>query len=411
MISEPMLALMLRRAVIEGRLKVRFPSGLIREYGRGEPVVAIEICTTQALRKLLFDPGCAIPDLYINGDIRVTHGSVYDVAALCFRNLERVSNTGFTPLRKSVRRTIQSLTGSTSAFHSARNARHHYDIDERIYRLFLDDDLQYSCAYFSRPNMALEDAQEEKKQRLIAKLLMTNGMRVLDIGCGWGGLALSIASAYPSASILGVTLSPRQLALARARAAEAGVADRVDFQLKDYRELTGSFDRIISVGMFEHVGPGDYRRFFRKIRSLLGADGVALLHTIGRSGPPAPTSPWIRKHIFPGGHIPAFSEIAPAIESEGLVMGDVEVLRLHYAETLRHWRRRFAAKRDKAAIILSEEFCRTWEFYLAASEASFRFLDHVVFQIQLLGSNRASPLTRDYMLHTPSYRQPAMAHA
>jgi cyclopropane-fatty-acyl-phospholipid synthase len=360
--------------------------------------------------RLLTDPDYAFADAYAKGDIRITRGAVYDVIATLFRNLGRHQATWKSRGERLFRKMAQRIGGANSIMNSRRNARRHYDIDERLYRLFLDDDMQYSCAYFERPDMTLEEAQTAKKRHIIAKLHIPAGARVLDIGCGWGGLALSVARANPSVSVLGVTLSPRQLEVARDRALRAGLSNRVEFQLKDYRELDGTFDRIVSVGMFEHVGPRDYGAFFGQVCALLAPEGVALLHTIGRTGPPAPTNPWIRKHIFPGGHIPALSEIIPAIEGSRLITGDVETLRLHYAETLLHWRRRFGARRNEARRLYDEEFCRMWEFYLAGSEASFRWLDYVVFQIQLLKSIAATPIVRDYMLgETEPRRSEAVA--
>jgi cyclopropane-fatty-acyl-phospholipid synthase len=278
---------------------------------------------------------------------------------------------------------------------SRRNAAHHYDINGAIYDLFLDADRQYSCGYFAGTS-DLETAQLAKKRHLAAKLDIKPGHRVLDIGSGWGGLGIYLAK-HAECEVTGVTLSREQLTIARQRTATEGLAASVQFEFQDYRQLRGRFDRIVSVGMFEHVGINHYLTFFRKIRALLSEDGIALIHTIGRSEPPGITNPFIAKYVFPGGYIPALSEIATAVERAGLIVTDVEVLRLHYAATLRAWRDRFIANWDKAAAIKDERFCRMWEFYLAGSEAAFRYQNLVVFQLQLTKQIDALPLTRDYM--------------
>jgi len=274
----------------------------------------------------------------------------------------------------------------------------HYDLSVDLYRLFLDHDMQYSCAYFQRPEMTLEEAQSAKQRHIAAKLLLEPDLKLLDIGCGWGGLGLYLARSF-KVDVLGVTLSGEQLAVAVERARSEGLASRARFAIKDYRELGERFDRIVSVGMFEHVGVNHYNIFFGTCARLLNPDGVMLLHTVGRSGPPSVTSAFVRKHIFPGGYVPALSEVVTAIEKAGLVVTDVEILRLHYAETLKNWGKRFAANRDKAKAIYDERFCRMWEFYLAASEASFRWQDLVVFQIQIAGKNDTLPIVRDYIVN------------
>ncbi len=276
------------------------------------------------------------------------------------------------------------------------NVGHHYDLSDDLYNLFLDGDRQYSCAYFSDFEDSLEQAQENKKHRIAAKLLLEPGHLVLDIGSGWGGLAIYLAREY-GVRVTGLTLSTEQLNVSRARARDASLDDRVKFELLDYREITGQFDRIVSVGMFEHVGINHYPTFFGKVAELLNDDGIALLHTIGRGDGPDMTDPWFQKYIFPGGYIPALSEVVPELERAGLWTTDVEVLRLHYAQTLRHWRKRFLANRAKAVALYDERFARMWEYYLVASEMSFRNLDNMVFQIQMAKRMDAVPLTRDYM--------------
>jgi cyclopropane-fatty-acyl-phospholipid synthase len=276
-----------------------------------------------------------------------------------------------------------------------RNARHHYDIDLNIYDLFLDSDKQYSCAYFT-PGADLETAQLAKKRHIAAKLALSPGQRVLDIGSGWGGLGLYLAR-VASADVTGITLSEEQLRYARARAERESQAARAKFELEDYRRVRGRFDRIVSVGMFEHVGVNHFKAYFRKIRDLLADDGVALVHSIGRTDGPGYTNPFIAKYIFPGGYYPALSEVLPVIERLGLIVSDIEVLRLHYADTLKAWRERFLANRARAAEFKGEEFCRMWEFYLAGSEAAFRWQQLMVFQLQLIKRIDALPVTRDYM--------------
>jgi len=277
-----------------------------------------------------------------------------------------------------------------------RHVAHHYDLPLEHYRRFLDADLQYSCAYFADPSFSLEQAQEAKKRHIAAKLVLEPGLRVLDIGCGWGGLALSLAE-MERVEVVGVTLSREQLTVARKRAKQAQLEERVRFALQDYREIDGQFDRIVSVGMFEHVGTPNYAAFFRKIRNLLTAEGIALIHSIGRINGPAITSAWTRKYIFPGGHIPALSEVAPVIERAGLIVTDVEILRLHYAETLRRWRERFVESHRQEGRLSDQRFCRMWEFYLASSELAFRYGGLMVFQAQLARQVDSVPLTRDYM--------------
>jgi cyclopropane-fatty-acyl-phospholipid synthase len=297
-------------------------------------------------------------------------------------------------LRRFVRRAMQYNPATRSKLHVA----HHYDLSGKLYDLFLDRDRQYSCAYFSSVGETLEDAQIGKKRHIAAKLnLDKSGLKVLDIGCGWGGLALDIARDR-RAEVLGVTLSEEQIAIARRRSDAAGLAENCRFKLVDYRALNGTYDRIVSVGMFEHVGVAYYAAFFAKIKTLLKDDGVMLLHTIGRSDGPGSTNPWIAKYIFPGGYAPALSEIMQVIEKSGLVVTDIEVLRLHYAETCNHWRKRFVANRAAAKRLYSEQFCRMWEFYLAGAEMAFRHDGQVVFQIQLTKRQDAVPLTRDYMI-------------
>ncbi len=273
---------------------------------------------------------------------------------------------------------------------------HHYDLDGRLYSLFLDADRQYSCAYFERPDQSLDDAQLAKKRHLAAKLLLKPGQRVLDIGSGWGGLGLYLAEMAGSA-VTGVTLSEEQLAVANERATEKNIADKAQFRLQDYRDITEQFDRIVSVGMFEHVGVTHYNTFFRKCAQMLDDDGVMVLHSIGRSEGPGITNPWIAKYIFPGGYIPALSEVLPAVERAGLLVTDIEILRLHYADTLKAWRQRFLAHREEVEKIYDKRFIRMWEFYLASSEMAFRQQNLMTMQIQVTKRQGVVPITRDYI--------------
>ncbi|MEK0081992.1 class I SAM-dependent methyltransferase [Benzoatithermus flavus] len=346
--------------------------------------------------KVLEDPGLVLGEAYMDGRVVIEQGSIYDLLELGARQMFAAAGNGV-PLPRRVAGWIgRRLHQWNPAGRARRNVAHHYDLSGELYRLFLDSDRQYSCAYFASPGMTLEEAQHAKKRHLAAKLLLRPGQRVLDIGSGWGGLGLYLAR-IAGCDVTGLTLSEEQLKESNARAAAAGLAERVRFRLEDYRATTGSFDRIVSVGMFEHVGVNHYGTFFRKVRDLLKPDGVAVLHAIGRAHGPWYTHPFIRKYIFPGGHLPALSEVLPAIERAGLWVTDVEILRLHYAETLRAWRQRFLASRDKAKALYDERFCRMWEFYLAACEVFFREQDGMVFQIQLARSRDAVPLTRDYI--------------
>ena len=302
------------------------------------------------------------------------------------------------PLRRLRRiRHWMMRRAENDASRSKRNVAHHYDLDGRLYALFLDSDRQYSCAYFDHPDASLEEAQAAKKRHIAAKLLVDRGHSVLDIGSGWGGMGLYLAQVAGAGSVRGITLSEEQLEASRRRSATACLQDRVQFELEDYRATKGTFDRIVSVGMFEHVGVPSYDAYFQACRGLLKEDGVMLLHTIGRSGTPYPTNPWITKYIFPGGHLPVLSEMMPAIERAGLIVTDLEILRLHYAYTLKAWRERFMAHREEVLRLYDERFCRMWECYLAKSESAFRWQDAVVFQLQLTRRNDVVPVTRDYI--------------
>jgi cyclopropane-fatty-acyl-phospholipid synthase len=332
--------------------------------------------------------------------LTVEEGTIADVLEILLSNVGAGAQPWLLKARARLRRCWRTLAQFNRMARARRNVAHHYDLSGTLFDLFLDADRQYSCAYFERPNATLEEAQMAKKRHIASKLRLDRpGLKVLDIGSGWGGLALDLAR-NAKADVLGVTLSKEQLAMADARAQSLGLADRCRFEFADYRAVKGPFDRIVSVGMFEHVGVTYYDAFFAKLHDLLTEDGVALLHTIGRTDGPGATNPWTAKYIFPGGYTPAMSEVLASIERSGLYVTDVEVLRLHYAETLKEWRARFAKNWNKAAALYDERFCRMWEFYLAGAEMSFRYDHLVVFQFQLAESLSALPLTRDYMLES-----------
>jgi cyclopropane-fatty-acyl-phospholipid synthase len=334
--------------------------------------------------------------LFVEGRLLVEQGTILDLLQLLLQDTHgEFDELPLHRLRKIRARMMRRA--ENNAAQSKRNVAHHYDLDGRLYSLFLDSDRQYSCAYFDHPDMSLEEAQMAKKRHIAAKLMVDPGHSVLDIGSGWGGMGLYLAQVAGAKRVKGVTLSEEQLDVSRKRSATACLQDRVQFELQDYRTTKGSFDRIVSVGMFEHVGVPSYDAYFQACRNLLKADGVMLLHTIGRTGTPYPTNPWITKYIFPGGHLPVLSEMMPAIERAGLMVTDVEILRLHYAYTLKAWRERFMAHREEVLRLYDERFCRMWECYLAMSESAFRWQDAVVFQLQLTRRNDVVPLTRDYI--------------
>ncbi len=388
----------LRKLIHYGRLTVVDAHGRSHLFD-GRPAaellpVTIRLHDPRLHWMLPLRPSMAVGEGYMEGTMTVEGGGIYDFLALASENLCRKDqrNGYHEPMAKLLRWFHHWNPVGTSR----RNAAHHYDLSEPFYRLFLDSDRQYSCAYFADPEMSLDEAQAAKKRHIASKLRLKDGQTVLDIGSGWGGLALTIAR-LADITVTGITLSAEQLRASQRRAEEAQLSQRVRFLLTDYREIAGKFDRIVSVGMFEHVGAPHYLTFFRRLRSLLAEDGVALLHAIGRSHGPGTTNPWIRKYIFPGGYSPALSEVLAAVERSGLFVTDVEILRPHYADTLRHWRHRFAARRAEAASLYGEKFCRMWEFYLAGAETAFRYQGHMVWQMQLARRPDAVPRTRNYM--------------
>ncbi|HKS65004.1 MAG TPA: cyclopropane-fatty-acyl-phospholipid synthase family protein [Xanthobacteraceae bacterium] len=380
-----------------GTLRLTTARGTVLQFGdgTGEPV-AIRFKTRWTELAILLDPELAVGEAYMDGTLVVERGSIADFLLLAMSQDYGGKAPWFGRLQWVVRYLWRRLAQFNPPARSRANVAHHYDLDKRLYSLFLDADRQYSCAYFEHPEQSLDDAQLAKRRHIAAKLLVEPRARVLDIGSGWGGMALYLAEMC-GARVTGVTLSEEQLALSRERAEEKGLASRVAFRLQDYRDVTERFDRIVSVGMFEHVGVVHYDAFFRKCAELLEGDGAILLHSIGRSEGPSITNPWIGKYIFPGGYIPALSEVLPAVERAGFLVTDIEVLRLHYAETLKHWRDRFLAHRDDLERIYDARFIRMWEFYLAASEMSFREQGMMVFQLQLAKRQGVVPNTRDYI--------------
>jgi cyclopropane-fatty-acyl-phospholipid synthase len=393
-----MLQRIIERLVRTGNLKVTSADGSSHIFGDGggDPVHVV-FRTRHAERAVALDPMLALPEAFMDSEMDLVEGDVLGLLRIAYQNMGPSGvEAAWTKALEGLRNAFRRLQQLNTTGRSRRNVQRHYDLSGEMYKLFLDTDMQYSCAYFERPDMTLEEAQLAKKRHLAAKLRMKPGQNVLDIGSGWGGLGLYLARNF-EADVLGVTLSTEQHAVSTERAHAEGLENHVHFELRDYRHLTERFDRIVSVGMFEHVGVNHYRTFFEKCATLLKPDGVMVLHSIGRSGPPCATNAFIRKYIFPGGYIPALSEVLPVIEKAGLMVSDVEILRIHYAETLKNWRERFMANRERAKEIYDERFCRMWEFYLAGSEAAFRWQDLMVFQIQLTHRNDVVPLTRDYI--------------
>jgi cyclopropane-fatty-acyl-phospholipid synthase len=390
-----LLFILLRRYIRRGSIAITTARGRTYHFGdgNGRPL-AVRFTTAKAQRAVMLDPELKLGEAYMDGSLVVERGSIADVIEVLL-NQEPLEppNWALVRLLRYLFRRLQQFNWRSRSRH---NVAHHYDLDGRLYSLFLDGDQQYSCAYFETPDTSLDDAQLAKKRHLAAKLRLKPGAKVLDIGCGWGGLALYLAE-IAGAQVTGITLSQEQFQRAQARAIERGHAQDATFRLIDYRDVEGRFDRIVSVGMFEHVGVGFYETYFGKCAKLLADDGVMVLHSIGRSGPPSITNPWIAKYIFPGGYIPALSEVLPAIEHAQLMVSDVEVLQLHYAETLKAWRQRFLAHRDEVVRLYDQRFVRMWEFYLACSEMAFRASDMVVFQIQMTKRKGMVPATRDYI--------------
>ena len=390
-----------KRVIKTGSLEMVDGKGIVHTYGDGSGrKVRVRFADKATERAVILNPELKVGECFMDGKLIVEEGTIYDFIELVLTNLNeddrRGGRAGWMNLIAGLRYLTRRIRQHNSLSRSRKNVAHHYDLDGRLYDLFLDSDKQYSCAYFESPDADLEDAQLAKKRHLAAKLCLEPGMEVLDIGSGWGGLGLYL-SQLAEVDVTGVTLSEEQFEVSNARAAEKGLSDHARFHLRDYRTLDGPFDRIVSVGMFEHVGVGYYQEYFDKCRDLMAPDGSMVLHSIGRFDGPNETNSWVQKYIFPGGYIPALSEVIPAIEKAGLCITDIEILRLHYAETLKAWRERFMARRDEARDLFDERFCRMWEFYLASSESAFRHQGLMVFQIQISRDQQAVPLTRDYI--------------
>ena len=391
-----MLTLAALRSIIHtGSLRVVDSRGRVHNVGdHSRPICTIRFHDRWLDYTIGLNPGLIVGEAYMDGRLTIEEGTLYDFLDLSARNFAQIDSNPWYGLLSRIGRKLDHFNPIGKA---RRNVAHHYDLSDQLYDLFLDKDRQYSCAYFTDPGESIDTAQENKKRHLASKLLLTRSrLKVLDIGSGWGGLGLYLAR-EANADVTGVTLSVEQHRVSERRASEADLRDRVRFHLRDYREERERYDRIISVGMFEHVGAPHYLEFFRKVKDLLNDDGVMVLHSIGRMEPPSGSNAWIKKYIFPGGYVPALSEVFTAVEKVGLWATDVEILRLHYAETLRAWRIRFNEKREAARALYDERFCRMWEFYFIAFEVAFRHMGLMVFQLQLAKQQHAVPMTRDYM--------------
>ncbi len=402
-----MLEGLVKKFVKVGRLRIVYPSGRVGEYGDGSgPEVALRLKDRLTLVRLALAPEMALGDCYMDGALVLEAGEIYDLLDLIGRNFahDPIRRRPQSALRRHWFRLLRRSRQINDRVRARRNVSHHYDLSNDLYRRFLDADMQYSCAFFAEPNFSLEEAQAAKKALIASKLRLGPDQRVLDIGCGWGGLGLTLADRTPGGEVIGVTLSEAQLEVARERAQRARSAAR--FELCDYRDVKGCFDRIVSVGMLEHVGQPNYQAFFDAVARLLKEDGVAVIHAIGRRDEPGLTNPWVAKHIFPGGYIPALSEILPAVERAGLWVTDIEILRLHYAETLKCWRERFLRERRAIEEAYDARFVRMFEYYFAVSEVAFRYGGHMVFQLQLAKRVDALPLTRAYMDDEGAARAP-----
>ncbi len=393
-----LLAHFLDHVLLRGDLRLIDARGKQWRFGDGAPPRATIRLHKRSLHwRLAVNPKLVIGEAFMDGTLTVEQGSLYDLLDLLSSNLDSVEGHFVQSIGTMVGRTLRFLQQYNPVGKAQRNVAHHYDLSDELYDLFLDDDRQYSCAYFNSEHDSLEQAQLNKKCHLAAKLLLNKpGLKLLEIGSGWGGLAMYLAQ-QGAACVDGVTLSIEQQKVSTRRAVEAGLDDRVKFDLLDYREQDGKYDRIVSVGMFEHVGAGHYVEFFKKLSDLMTDDGVCVLHSIGRNQPPGNTNAWLRKYIFPGGYTPALSEVMQAIEKAGLWVADIEILRLHYANTLRIWHQRFMSRRDEAVALYDERFCRMWEFYLVGCELAFRHMGQMVFQLQIAKRQDAVPLTRDYI--------------
>tara|TARA_B100000941_G_C28484030_1_gene543908 strand:+ start:474 stop:1661 length:1188 start_codon:yes stop_codon:yes gene_type:complete len=371
-----------------------------KEYTVGKPIktpaIKIKLLDKSLHYKLLFLPDLYFGEAYMNGSLVIENGTLTEFLEIAMQNIGRNELNNYSKIVKKVTGTYRYLTNFNFISKSKENVAHHYDISEKLYDLFLDESRQYSCAYFKNENDTLEEAQLNKMQHIIKKLNLKPNQRVLDIGSGWGTLAMEIAR-QSKCEVLGITLSQNQLEYSKKKAKELNLENQVSFKLVDYRELNEKFDRIVSVGMFEHVGRKFYNKYFKSVAKMLTEDGVALIHTIGSNMTPRDPHPWISKYIFPGGYTPSLSEVAGPIEKSGLIISDLEVLRMHYSHTLRNWKERFMGKKEQVLEMFDEKFFRMWEFYLAGCELAFKWGDQVVFQFQLSKKILSTPNTRDYI--------------
>ena len=398
---KPILDFVLKKFIQVGVLRVTFSDGTVHIYRGTKPGLeaGLHLKTKQAERSLVINSGLAFGEEYMAGELSPEGCTFETLMRVLMANIMEGGHV-FEEIEDRLRYFARPLKGLNSLKKSRRNVAHHYDLNGRLYDLFLDKDRQYSCAYFAHDDMTLEEAQAAKKRHIASKLKLDRpGLEVLDIGCGWGGLALTLAKDY-GATVVGITLSKEQLEEARRRVREEGLEGQVRFELMDYRNVRHQFDRVVSVGMFEHVGRAQFERYFRGIKDCLKLDGIALVHSIGRTDGPGTTNAWLQKYIFPGGYSPALSETLAAVERSGLWVTDCEILRLHYAKTIAEWRKRFDANRQKIIDLYDERFVRMFELYLIGSELAFRLQGHMNFQIQLTRSVDALPLTRDYMYET-----------
>lgn len=395
-----LLNAMMARVIKTGTLTIIDADGHSHQHGSGDaPKATVRLTDKSLHRKLFLNPELYAGEAYMDGTLVIENGSIRDLLKVFALNKTGLRSHPVQKVLKSWLKRIRRWHQRNAAAASRKNVQHHYDLSNDFYKLFLDENMQYSCGYWPSEDITLEDAQRLKMAHIAAKLNLKSGMRVLDIGCGWGGLSIYIAQNF-DCEVVGVTLSDEQLTLGQARVKEAGLEHKVSLRLQDYRHVQETFDAVVSVGMFEHVGVAHYKEYFSAIHDRLTDDGCALVHSIGRKGGPGTTGAWIRKYIFPGGYSPALSETFAEIEKAGLWVTDCEILRLHYAHTLREWDNRFQANRDKVAEMFDESFCRMWEFYLIVSEFTFRHGKHMNFQIQLSKTVDALPLARDYMLET-----------
>jgi len=387
----------LSRVIRKGNLTWIQHDGNVHHYGDGSGEL-IKIRTTKDFSeiKLLLNPSLQFGESYMNGSLIMEEGRIHDLLKLLFSNSKIDVDHWIMDVSRAVRFILNKFNVGNYLSKSKKNVAHHYDLSDQLYDLFLDKDRQYSCAYFNSPNDTLDQAQTNKKELIAKKLLLEKGQNVLDIGCGWGGMA-SFLSKRSEVNVKGITLSEEQIQYANKRKQTESLHN-VEYKLQDYRNVNETYDRIVSVGMFEHVGTKHYQDFFNKVYDLLNDTGVALIHTIGRLSEPSTNDPWIEKYIFPGGYIPALSETVSKIEKSGLSMTDIQILKFHYAETLKRWRYNFYDNIDKVKEIYDEKFCRMWDFYLSSSQASFEESTLVVFQLQLSKNKKTVPDKRDYML-------------